>query len=346
MCIILTVAWPLGPIPWPWPGLRLAVQKEHNIEASGMTCPETSIGEQAASYCTISSHIGSSSSSNFPLGLPPLKKTSYNKLSPYSPYSLYHHIQVLAIFQLFWLFGQANGKITIKFRIAQCPKKIKFVCHFMSPHCVCLWRWMKLQLLDSVWPKPNVGGTGWLTIPHLVKIGLWRVLMHDLKHSTFPTPSSISRSSMSTCCIPRLKMGGKNKMTNNITTTSPWIPGTNLYNMPWMPGTTWYLYRTCPGCQGQQALDSRDNIYITCPGCQGQWIPGTTSQPNARDKTPNQRFTVRQILAARVQQQTNWTSYLWTWPHFQWAIMQDLTWGCHCAAASCWLLAMLWSSRP
>ena len=75
-----------------------------------MTCPETRIGEQAASYCTISSHIGSSSSSNFPLGLPPLKKTSYNKLSPYSPYSLYHHIQVLAIFQLFWLFGQANGK--------------------------------------------------------------------------------------------------------------------------------------------------------------------------------------------------------------------------------------------
>lgn len=80
-----------------------------------MTCPETWFGEQAASYCTISSHIGSSSSSNFPLGLPPLKKTSYNKLSPYS---LYHHIQVLAIFQLFWLFGQANGKITIKFRIA------------------------------------------------------------------------------------------------------------------------------------------------------------------------------------------------------------------------------------
>jgi len=45
-----------------------------------MTCRETWFGEQAASYCTISSHIiGSSSSSNFPVGLPPLKKTSIKK---------------------------------------------------------------------------------------------------------------------------------------------------------------------------------------------------------------------------------------------------------------------------
>ena len=67
-----------------------------------MTCPETRIGEQAASYCTISSHIGSSSSSNFPLGLPPLKKTSYNKLSPYSPYSLYHRSSNFPVVLAFW----------------------------------------------------------------------------------------------------------------------------------------------------------------------------------------------------------------------------------------------------
>ena len=95
--------------------------------------------------------------------------------------------------------------------------------------------------------------------------------MHDLKHSTFPTPSSISRSSMSTCCIPRLKMGGKNKMTNNITTTSPWIPGTNLYNMPWMPGT----------------MDSRDNITTQCQGQNTKLKIYSKTNPGCQSSTTN-----------------------------------------------------------
>ena len=124
---------PVLPIPQPWPGLRLAVQKEHNIEASGMTCRETWFGEQAASYCTISSH--SSSSSNFPIGLPPLKKTSIKKkCQKGTPQGF--------LFGCFSLFGQANGKITIKFRITQCPEKIKFVCH--------LWTYGELYPLQIV----------------------------------------------------------------------------------------------------------------------------------------------------------------------------------------------------
>ena len=106
-----------------------------------MTCPETWFGEQAASYCTISSHIiGSSSSSNFPVGLPPLKKTSIKKkcqkgTPPGGGGGGF-------LFGCFWLFGQANGKITIKFRIAQCPEKIKFVCH--------LWTYGELYPLQIV----------------------------------------------------------------------------------------------------------------------------------------------------------------------------------------------------
>ena len=46
------------------------------------------------------------------------------------------------LFGCFWLFGQANGKITIKFRIAQCPEKIKFVCH--------LWTYRELYPLQIV----------------------------------------------------------------------------------------------------------------------------------------------------------------------------------------------------
>ena len=95
----------------------------------------------------------------------------------------------------------------------------------------------------------------------------------------------------------------KNKMTNNITTTTPWIPGTNLYNTPWMPGTTWHLYNmpwmpgtTCPGFQGQHlynmpwmpgTMDSRDNITTQCQGQNTKLKIYSKTNPGCQSSTTN-----------------------------------------------------------